>query len=451
MKKAFKLEEIDAAVDKFSSVEPSHKFYVDFDELRGEFRKKTIFKILNVKTVNNKPTFNHATNTTNKTFVYLAGMPGIGKTSELAAYRQELHRSSCFFVVTCDIDKNLNISNMEYMDIVIYQLERLLEMAQEKNLSLDDSIIKDMEAWFSNVTKEINTKIKGEGSVEIKVEPDKSFGLGTLFKKLIGLTMGIKGAITLSGERSTTTRNVLRYKFDEFALKFNAFIEQTNKALRKQNIAQEILFIIDGLEKVLTAEMRKKVVIDDSNYIRLIRVNTIFTLPIELMNEEQNIRKYAEVILFPCIKIKERNGSIVEKAEMRLREMIEKRIDNTLIAEDAKENIIRYSGGSPRQLLRIIEKANWELEEKDEQIRNDHVEIALKKLSTETARSLNEEEFAILKKMNHEIKAGKEIGYAPILQTLIYKEVVLEYNNGTDKRINPILEKSNLFQQKINE
>ena len=39
MKKAKRLAEIDAAVDKFTPVTPDHPFYVDFKNLRGDFQE----------------------------------------------------------------------------------------------------------------------------------------------------------------------------------------------------------------------------------------------------------------------------------------------------------------------------------------------------------------------------------------------------------------------------
>jgi aspartate/methionine/tyrosine aminotransferase len=48
MKKAIRLAEIDAAVNKFMPVTPEHPFYVDFKDLRGDFQERKVMKILNV-------------------------------------------------------------------------------------------------------------------------------------------------------------------------------------------------------------------------------------------------------------------------------------------------------------------------------------------------------------------------------------------------------------------
>ncbi|MCB0579551.1 MAG: hypothetical protein KDD10_09625 [Phaeodactylibacter sp.] len=88
MKKAFKMDEIDAAVDKFNPVTPDHPFYTDFKNLRGDFQEREVMRILNVSRVDGKYVFNQKANQYNKTLLFLAGMRGSGKTSELAKYAQ---------------------------------------------------------------------------------------------------------------------------------------------------------------------------------------------------------------------------------------------------------------------------------------------------------------------------------------------------------------------------
>ena len=237
----------------------------------------------------------------------------------------------------------------------------------------------------------------------------------------------------------------------DFALKFNLFIEQVNEQLRKEGKAQEILFIVDGLEKALSAETRRKVIIDEANRIRLIRVNTIFTLPIELMGEEQKIKHFAEVVLFPCVKLLERNNTPTIAARNKFKEFIDKRIDRNLFENEAVlDEIITFSGGSPRQLLRILEKTNWVLdEETDEKIQVHHVKKAIEQLGNEYSRSLTPEDFAMMRILENNLKANKSTAFYPVLHTLIQKEIVFEYNDGTYKRVNPIVAASRTYKENI--
>lgn len=142
------MDEIDAAVNKFEPVTPNDDFYVDFKNLRGDFQEQDVMRILNVTKPDGHYRFNYQPNRTNKTLLFLAGMRGSGKTSELAKYAQLLHSPDCFFVVTCNVDEELDMDNVQYMDILVFQLEKLLQKAEKANLTIDDDILESMNVWF---------------------------------------------------------------------------------------------------------------------------------------------------------------------------------------------------------------------------------------------------------------------------------------------------------------
>ena len=71
------------------------------------------------------------------------------------------------------------------------------------------------------------------------------------------------------------------------------------------------MFVVDGLEKTMSANVRRKIVIDESNRIRQIKANTIFTLPIELMRDRNKLIMFSTVVCFPFIKLIEQNETPV--------------------------------------------------------------------------------------------------------------------------------------------
>lgn len=449
MKKAIRLAEIDAAVNKFMPVTPDHPFYVDFKDLRGDFQERKVMKILNVSmNKEGQYFFDHQTNPYNKTMLFLAGMRGSGKTSELAKYAKLLHSPECFFVVTCNVDEELDMDNVQYMDILIFQLEKLIKMASDYKLKLDKGILDSMQKWFEERVKEINNSLKAEGSAEIEVGGETS--IAGLFAKMLGLTARIKMGLSGSRERAETIRTNFKNRFLDFSLKFNTFIEQAAAQMRKQKIAQEILFIVDGLEKTMSADVRRKIILEESNRIRQIKANTIFTLPIELMKEEQRIRNFSEIITFPFIKVKDRNGRFVEPALEKFREFVVKRVDAALFDDPATIDLaVAYSGGSPRQLLRIIEHANLNADEVFGKITRENMGAAIETLGNNIARYLEPQDFNLLKQLKGDLDAGHPIGFDSQIQVLLEKEVIFEYNDGTYKCVNPLLERSKLYKHHV--
>ncbi len=441
-KKAQNLSEIDNAVRLDVPITPSHAFYTDFSDVRGDFEDKMIYKTLNVHP--RTFVFNRGANLGNKVTLFLAGMRGSGKTSELAKIAQKLNNKDCFLCITCNLDDGLDLNDMEYMDILIFQLERLFEEIDTKNIDLDDDIIASLHAWFGERVKEVNKVIKKEGGFEVEVKAETP----SLFS-FLGIAAKLKANLAGSKENADKIRTTFKNNFTTFAQKFNEFIEHVNIILRKREIAQELLFIVDGLEKVATKDIRKKIILDEANRIKQIKVNTIFTLPIELAPECQRLLSFSQVVSFPFVKIREKDNSIVEEAVSRFEDFVSKRIDVSLF--DSPETIrkaILYGGGSPRELLRVLEYANMYADEDTNTIFLKDLDKGIRKMAAQTSQYLSQsdlEKLKILKKANDSGAPIDNIG----LQDLLEKLIVLEYNDGTFKRVNPIIEVSDLYKHYV--
>jgi hypothetical protein len=442
-KKAYRLSEIDNSVRLDVPITPMHEFYTDFSDVRGDFEDRMIYKTLNVhpKTF----IFNYQANQGNKVLLFLAGMRGSGKTSELAKISQKLNNKDCFLCIICNLDDALDSNDLEYMDILVFQLERLFEEAQILGLNLDEDIIDSLYTWFEERVKEVNKVIKKEGGFEVKIKAETPS-----FFKFLGISSEIKANLTGSKENADKIRTVLRNNFKELSQKFNEFIEHVNSILRQKGIAKELLFIVDGLEKTATIDVRKKVVDEISDRISNIKVNTIFTLPLELMPQTQKLIKFSTVVSFPFVKIREKNGDIVPEALSRFQDFIYKRIDASLFdSPETVKKAILFGGGSPRELLRVLEYANMFADEDTNKIYLKDLDKGIKKLSAQTTQYVSNKDLDKLKILKEANEKGLELAFDIEWQDLLEKLIVLEYNDGTYKRVNPVVESSPLYKQYV--
>lgn len=295
---------------------------------------------------------------------------------------------------------------------------------------------------------EINRSLKVAGAAEMELDLGKATIGGRLLGVLLGITGKLKAGLVGSAERAEKIREALKNSFSDYAPKFNESIEKVNAQLRKQGVAKEVLFIIDGLEKTFTVDQRRRLILEESNRILKIKVNTIFTLPVELVREENVIRSFAEVVIFPFVKIQERDGSPVPAAVQRYKDFVFKRIDPLLFEnESVVEAAIHYSGGSPLQLLRIIETANWSRSEGANCLNMDALKKAVARLANQMGRNLEEEEIRALHQLKRDTTDNKPIGNKSEYRPLLEKGYAFEYNDGSYKGVNPLLEASTYFQQ----
>lgn len=443
-KKATHLFEIDQAVKFNEPIGPDHEFYTDFSKVRGDFQERIVYRILNVDTSGGGFRFNSELNGGEKKLFFLGGMRGSGKTSELTKYAHNLHRAECFFVVTCNIEEALDMNDVEYMDVLIFQLEKLTTLLAEKNVPVDSGIIGRMQTWFQKREAEIKTSIKGEAGFSLGIKNDSPVGLGSILGIFGNLKLGMQG----SKERATTIRTSLKNRFPDFADLFNQYIEETNLALRQQGLGQEILFIVDGLEKTMSAEMRRKLVIDESNRLRKIHAYTIFTLPIELMKERQKINQFSTVESFPYVKIIDRQGQEREEAIQVFEEFVYKRIDASLFEDkEVVREAILLGGGSPRELLRVLESAAFFADDAKGKLDKECLNQSAQRLGNQAAQYLTKEKLAKLEEIHQNNEAGLVTPFDELIAEMLEDIILMEYNDGSFKRVNPIVELSDLYQQ----
>lgn len=450
MRKATKLEEIDQALRLNEPVGPDHEFHTDFTGMRGEFEEKVVYRSLNVTTKGGKYVYDYETNAANKSLIFLGGMRGTGKTSELLGYAKKLAGPQCFFVVFCSLDEDLNLNDMEYMDILILQIQKLTEKLHEEGVAVNKGTLESLGKWFDEQIVEINRGLKGE----IELNAGAGLEKDGIWSKLLGIFAELRASVNASTERTTSVRTVLKKNFLPFKDKFNEFVAEASLALRKADKAQDILFIVDGLEKTLTPEIRREIVINEQSRIRLIRANTIFILPIELMKERQNLRQLTEfVCTFPNIKILHRTGEDFPAALNKMVEFVYRRISKDLFEDNEGDQLVkhmvRYCGGNPRELLRIISYANFFADEDKGKIDKTAMEKGLRKLASETTEYLKPADFDKLKEIKDNNKQGLITAYDDIVDDLLEKVIIYEYNDGSFKRVNPIVELSEIYQQRV--
>jgi len=445
MEQAKSLDEIDQAVQFNTPIDPDHPFFTNFEGLRGTFEEAIVYKCLNVKRKDSNFTFDYKVNSSNKTLLFLGGMRGSGKTSELAKYAKHLHTPSCFFCVTCNIDDELDMDNVEYMDILIFQLEKLASRLKESKIKISEAALKSLNAWFEERITEIITTIKGEAGLLVGFSSEKS-----LLSQVLGLFGELKVGVSGTKERATKIRSNFKNRFNDFALKFNEFVEEANSALRKESKGQEVLFIIDGLEKTLSLETRRKILLEESNRIRQIHTYTIFTLPIELMKERQRLTQFSRVESFPFVKLLDQGGKQVETAFLKFKEFIGKRVDKTLFESDGIiEEIIQLSGGSPRELLRILETTAFYADETKGKIDVEALNKAKYRLASQTSQHLTEEQLNKLKELKENNEKGLSTPYDDVIQELLEQIIVMEYNDGNNKRVNPLVKISKIYGERV--
>jgi hypothetical protein len=141
---------------------------------------------------------------------------------------------------------------------------------------------------------------------------------------------------------------------------------------------------------------------------------------------------------------------LVENAIERFVEFTYKRIDSSLFdSPDTVRKAILLSGGSPRELLRILEFANMYADEDLGKIDIKALDKGVKKYASQTSQFLRQEDIEILKKLKEANQEGKQTLASDGFQRLMEDMIVMEYNDGNYKRVHPIVAESILYKQYV--
>jgi len=425
-KKAKDFYSIQDAVAFNIPVDTDDEFYTDFTSFRADFTDKKIFKHLNIN-----PKTNECNSLRSTKKIFLSGYRGTGKTSELLSLRKKIDDTKCYFSIFVDIaNEELDTTNIETVDILILMLEKLISQLNEQGADVSSEAISGFYDWYkSKIITEANSKLEGSAKVEIGVDTKDTL-LG-----FIGLVSNTKAKLQGSIESKKIIRQEINNNFSMFGRKFNEFILSLVEQFREKNHYQDILFIVDGFEKIGTLEDRKKILVDDANKLTIIESHMIITLPIELFTEKNRLSHFSTIENFPLIDLSESG------AKERFKEFILKRVDEKLFKIGAIEKIIEFGAGHPRQTLQIINRAYVEAE--DEFVDEQSVTKAIEVLGAEMSK-VNDEEIEVLKKVsNKEI-----IPESDIYTTLKAKNIIFEYNSSSESNIiNPIVEADRDFQK----
>lgn len=422
--KATKFSQIQDAVAFNNPIDNTHEFYTDFSGLRKDFSEKKLYKLLNIIDGDCNPLESSKK-------LFLRGHRGTGKTSELLTLKNKIKETKCYFVVFADLSSGeLDVNNIDIVDILILLLEKLISELEEDGAEVPSDILEPFYKWYEERIVEINDKVDISAKIEIETEAGITI---PFFSKLLAKTTGKLGS---SNETKESIRRVFTNNISDFSLKFNEFILSLKETLKEKNKYEDLLFVVDGFEKIGSLENRKKVIIDDSVQFNNIRTNMLITLPIELFEHSSVLESFSKIISFPLIVL-------TDKSKEKFREFILKRVDEALFKDtDTIDKIIEFGAGSPRETLRIILEAFTESE--DEIIDLASVSSAIEVMGKQQTAYLEAEEIAVLKKIHDK----EDIPFDSVHAGLLVKKIILEYGDE-NPIINPVVLENQKFKRLI--
>jgi hypothetical protein len=303
----------------------------------------------------------------------------------------------------------------------------LLERLHGDGFVLGAEALEPLQGWFGNVVEtKATTK---ELSAELKTVAEGGGGIPGLIKLLATFTAAFK---TGSSQKSEWRREI-RNDFTSLALAFNTLIRLAEAQLARKGRAEQLLFLIDGTDK-MRGEDTQQFFVQDAEQLLAIKTLVIYTAPLHLKYDGRLGGKLDADIVLPMMKLYERDGRPFEAGWRTMRRLLLLRADRCLFASDAEvDRLVEYSGGHPRELLRLLKLC---CEVADDQIDASVVQTAIQKLAADYRYFLKPADYALLKTIDSNPVDG---GNDEQAQELLHRLALLQYNDGTWRRSHPVV------------
>lgn len=283
-------------------------------------------------------------------FILFTGLPGSGKSTELQRLSERLGdpQRGHFLTVIVDGEELLDLTNpVDIPDVIaaiLFAVEQSVLQAEGKNA--DDAM---GEGYFQRLWHWLR-------------ETDVGLGKGEF-------TIPAGPKLVAEMRTRPSLRSKVRAVLSSHLITFLSEARQELVLLEeraKQCNFSRLVVIFDSLEKLRGTSGNWEEVLASAERIFAggaphlhLPVHVLYTIPTALVS-----RRFAEVSFLPMIKLANRDGSPFPEGIAAARELIRRRIpDDVMIqifgpdTEARLVDLIRWSGGYPRELIRLLQSA----------------------------------------------------------------------------------------------
>lgn len=351
--------------------------------------------------------------------IIFSGHRGNGKSVELKRFSDEIKGKDSFFSIFVDLEVETNIERFSSEDLLVTLIAILIRKLEENDIYFDKKDFSEIaEEWTSET--EVEKEIKNNFNIEAGQETEVGWSFWSFFK----IKGNLKSSFSRDNLTTKTIRRIIKSNPQPLIEQFNSILVGLKQNIKKKGKGKDIIFFIDGLEKA-NREVYEKLFIKDVQLLTSLNVHIISTVPIDTYYEiiEQGNRIYFSSFYLPMIRINNNSKELFKK-------LVYNRIDESLINDKALSYLIEQSGGCPRILLKMINRAFQEQDYLDITI----AENIVKKEGNERIRTLNSKHKEVIKK-------GEFNDADPLVLDLLHSLTILEYNGlNPERKLIPLLQ-----------
>jgi hypothetical protein len=354
---------------------------------------------------------------------FFSGHRGCGKSTELLHLLSNKDIQKKYWPINFSIREEADIIDIDFRDVLLAIGGRLFREYRKKGGELPDHLLKELNGWKGKVEKQISTILDGRvSSVELGASIDTFFANA-------GLKMKLEPA----------TRVELRQIVETDITGLIAIINHIAAAIysREHRIP---LILIDDLDKP-DLEKARSIFHDRREIMMQPNCAIVYTVSSALFYSKEFDSIRDQALFLPNINLHPSSDSTIriQAGYQVLTQVVNVRMDSSLIENNALQEAINYSGGIFREMARIIRTAIGRARRRNAQkIEIADVEWAATEIRNEYRRILDKDDLKLLKKVHD----SKRLEYNDRLKPLLQLLALLEYRDDENWcDVHPVIRK----------
>ncbi len=362
----------------------------------------------------------------------LLGHRGCGKSTELNLMSAKLAEDG-YPVKTIACSMDLDMFNIVYSDLFILMGEALLEMAKDAGCRIKGDVLEDIANFWAEGTETVTS----HRSESAKTESELGVKTPDILQNILNVFVKMKADLKFNEE----TRKEYRSKISVRSSEWIGLLNEVAQEISGKTQGKLPVMIFEDLDK-LNPEDAWKVFYHYAAILSGMSFPVIYTFPIALSYDPRfsAMEGYFVTKTLPMIKIETIEGRPFAEGIRVVQEIVSKRAKLDLFEKDALEAMIRYTGGSLRDLFAAINaSAKRAYRRKSGVISMEDAERALEELRTGLTRRIERKEYDFLLDIcrgNKELIEDKEM-----LLKMLQASVVLEYNGKRWHNVHPLVKR----------
>lgn len=347
--------------------------------------------------------------TKEKIKVLFTGHHGNGKSTELNRLAANMENE--FFIVKFSITESLNFADLNYIDILLVCMLKLLHKAIEERVKINEGILEHVFNWLHYEITE-----------EVVIIPSEEISLSSKLNFFVGK---MEGKIRQEEFTRETLRKKITPKLSELIGKINLTIPEIEEKTKKS-----VLIIVDDIEKV-DLEKAQHLFFQHGESLSNINSIIIYTFPIALRYSDDFplvVKTFHKHFILPNVTVLDKQGSPLPQSYEALTDVILKRAEEQLFTKDAIKHAIRLSGGLMIELIRLIQDAAINaLLDKKQMIDVVDITKAANEIRRDYQVMLRPEQYNLLNRINED-KEKKPVN-EEVVRSCLHNLSLLEYRN----------------------